>query len=143
MLRKIWAVWFRRKVYRLRLCSQSLKSSLMHYDFELFLCHIFHAMFLSERAKALVKRSHLDLESSMTVFFVLMLHGSRLSKYFDIDCWLIQWRCNVPWWLDSKSYLHLILIYYTKSCINEYINPEEILLIDWRMAFMISWLNRF
>ena len=40
----------------------------MHYVFKLFLCHVFKAMFLSERAKALVKRSHLGLESSMTVF---------------------------------------------------------------------------
>ena len=43
----------------------------MHYDFKLFLCHVFKAIFLSERTKALVKRSHLGLESSMTVFLCL------------------------------------------------------------------------
>ena len=39
-------------------------------------------------------------------------------------------ECNISHWFDLRSRLCLILIFYTKACIIEYINPEEILWID-------------
>ena len=58
----------------------------MHYDFKLFLCHLFYAIFLRERAKALVKHSYLGLESSIIVLCLdFMVPGSTNILLLTVD----------------------------------------------------------